>query len=81
MSLPFILLIMSGYICGIASKFIIGNLSYVLIVYFVNILSVGINLIVYFVNLSKDKKKDKINIKESIGEKICSKKILKNSER
>lgn len=56
MSLPFILLILTGYIAGIASKFISGNAGYVLIVYFVNILSVGINLVVYFVNSYHDRK-------------------------
>ncbi|MCH5163440.1 MAG: hypothetical protein J1F36_00315 [Clostridiales bacterium] len=55
MSLPFILLILSGYIAGIAGKFISGNISYVLIVYIINILSVGTNLIVYFINKGHDR--------------------------
>lgn len=58
MSLPFILLIIAGYIAGIASKFISGNIGYVLIVYFLNILSVGINLVVYFINLHRDRQKE-----------------------
>ena len=57
MSLPFILLIMIGYIAGIASKFISGNIGYVLIAYFINILSVSVNLTVYFINLWHDKQK------------------------
>ncbi len=57
MSLPFILLILFGYVAGIASKFIAGNYSYVLVVYFLNIASVGANLVVYFINLNHDRKK------------------------
>ena len=57
MSLPFILLITAGYVAGIAAKFISGNIGYVLIVYFINILSVSVNIAVYFVNLGFDKKR------------------------
>ncbi len=57
MSLPFILLILLGYVAGIASKFIAGNYSYVLVVYFLNIASVGANLVVYFINLNYDRKR------------------------
>ena len=70
MSLPFILLIMFGYIAGIASKFISGNIGYVLIVYFINILSVSINLAVYFINLWHDKQsKKEINVAQPPREK------------
>ncbi len=70
MSLPFILLILSGYIAGIASKFISGNIGYVLIVYFINILSISINLAVYFINLWHDKQsKKEINVAQSPREK------------
>ena len=55
MSLPFILLILSGYIAGIIGKIINGNISYVLIVYAFNLISVSLNLIVYFVNLRHDR--------------------------
>ena len=54
MSLPFILLILSGYIAGIIGKIISGSVSYVLIVYVFNLLSVSLNLIIYFVNLRHD---------------------------
>ena len=70
MSLPFILLIMFGYMAGIASKFISGNIGYVLIVYFINILSVSINLAVYFINLWHDKQsKKEINVAQPPKEK------------
>ncbi len=57
-SLPFYLLITVGYIAGIAAKFIGGNINYVLIAYFINILFVLLNIIVYFRNKSLDKKED-----------------------
>ena len=54
MSLPFILLIISGYIAGIAAKILSGNYSYVLIIYIVNLCFVSANLVVYFINLNHD---------------------------
>ncbi len=60
-SLKFLILIFAGYICGIAAKFISGQINYVLIVYFLNLAVVGANLIVYFINANNDKK-----IKDSI---------------
>ncbi len=56
MSLPFIILILCGYFAGIASKFISGNVGYVLIFYFINVASVSVNLTVYFINRRHDKK-------------------------
>ena len=54
MSLPFILLIITGYIAGIAAKIISHNYSYVLAIYALNLLFVSANLVVYFVNLRQD---------------------------
>ena len=62
MNLPFILLILFGYIAGIVGKILIGNISYVLVVYLINLLSVSLNLIVYFINLRYNHKAEK-NIK------------------
>ncbi|MBE6742044.1 MAG: hypothetical protein E7570_07050 [Ruminococcaceae bacterium] len=56
MSLKFLLLIEFGYICGIAAKFISGDISYVLIVYFLNLAVVGANIVVYFINRRNDKR-------------------------
>ena len=55
-SLPFILLIITGYIAGITAKLISGQLNYVLIVYLLNLAIVSLNVVVYFRNLSLDKK-------------------------
>lgn len=59
MSLPFLCLIIFGYICGITAKFVggIGNTpAYVTIIYFINLVVVSANLVVYFRNRSLDKK-------------------------
>ena len=49
-SLPFLLLIEFGYFCGVAAKFIGGNVNYVLAFYFLNIVVVLLNILVYFRN-------------------------------
>ena len=55
-SLPFILLIITGYIAGICAKLASGNLNYVLIAYLLNLAIVSLNLVVYFRNVALDKK-------------------------
>ena len=55
-SLPFILLIITGYIAGIAAKIITGQITYVLIAYIVNLAIVSLNILIYFRNYSIDKK-------------------------
>ena len=56
-SLPFIMLIIIGYIAGISAKLISGQINYVLIAYILNLAIVSLNLIVYFRNVSLDKKR------------------------
>ena len=56
-SLPFILLIITGYIAGISSKLISEQINYVLIAYILNLAIVSLNVIVYFRNVSLDKKR------------------------
>ena len=58
-SLPFILLIITGYIAGICAKLASGNLNYVLIAYLLNLAIVSLNLVVYFRNVALDKKTNK----------------------
>lgn len=55
-SLPFILLIITGYIAGIAAKIITGQINYVLVVYLLNLLIVSLNVVVYIRNVALDKK-------------------------
>ena len=56
-SLPFIFLIITGYIAGISAKLISGQINYVLIAYMLNLAIVSLNVIVYFRNVSLDKKR------------------------
>ena len=56
-SLPFILLIITGYIAGISAKLISGQINYVLIAYILNLAIVSLNVIIYFRNVSLDKKR------------------------
>ena len=56
-SLPFVLLIITGYIAGISAKLISGQINYVLIAYILNLAIVSLNIIVYFRNVSLDKKR------------------------
>ncbi len=58
-SLPFILLIITGYIAGISAKLISGKINYVLIAYLLNLAIVSLNVVIYFRNVSIDKKQAK----------------------
>ena len=55
-SLPFILLIITGYIAGITEKLISGQVNYVLIVYLLTLVIVSLKVVVYFRNAALDKK-------------------------
>ncbi|MBQ9699591.1 MAG: hypothetical protein IJV71_03125 [Lachnospiraceae bacterium] len=55
-SLPFILLIIVGYVAGITAKVITHQINYVLIVYLLNLAIVSMNLLVYFRNAALDRK-------------------------
>ncbi len=55
-SLPFLVLVVIGYIAGITAKFVSNQINYVLIAYAINFVIVLLNVIVYFRNLSIDKK-------------------------
>lgn len=55
-SLTFIILIITGYLAGIAAKLLTHQINFVLIVYLINLAIVSVNLLVYFRNVSLDKK-------------------------
>lgn len=55
-SLPFIILIITGYIAGITAKLINKQYNYVLAVYFLNLAIVMTNIFVYIRNKALDKK-------------------------
>ena len=59
-SLPFLLLIISGYIAGIASKFVnpafdFASKWYVLFFYFLNLIMVSLDVVMYIRNCRLDK--------------------------
>lgn len=56
-SLPFIFLIITGYIAGITAKLVTHQINYVLIVYLLNLVIVSMNVVVYFRNVGLDKKR------------------------
>ena len=51
-SLPFILLIIIGYVAGITAKIVTGQTNYVLAAYVLNLAIVLLNLVIYFRNCS-----------------------------
>ena len=56
-SLPFILLIFTGYIAGITAKIVSGQVNnYVFVVYLINLAIVSLNIAVYFRNAALDNK-------------------------
>ena len=56
-SLPFILLIIIGYVAGIIAKIVTGQTNYVLAAYVLNLAIVLLNLVIYFRISTLDKKK------------------------
>ena len=54
-SLQFELCIVIGYLFGIAGKFISGNVSYVLVVYILDVLMVTIDIILTLRNMALDR--------------------------
>lgn len=57
-SLPFLLFIFAGYICGISSKLISGNITYVFVFYVLNLLMVGTDILLYFRNRRLDARRE-----------------------
>lgn len=55
-SLIFMVFVFIGYLFGISSKFLSGNLTYVVFFYILNLLMVGTDIALYFKNSNLDKK-------------------------
>ncbi len=57
-SLGFLILIFTGYIFGITSKLLLDSFKwYVMFFYVLNLIMVGADLVLYFVNYRRDKSK------------------------
>lgn len=59
-SLPFIILIITGYVAGITAKILTNQINYVLIAYILNLAIVSINVLVYLRNYTLDKKRKRM---------------------
>lgn len=57
-SIVFLLFILIGYLFGILSKFIAGNLTYVVVFYIINFIMVSVDLGLYFRNRRIDAAKE-----------------------
>ncbi len=53
-SLTFMIVIEIGYICGMVSKFVSNDVTYVLLFYLLNFAIVLLNIFIYFRNLKYD---------------------------
>lgn len=54
-SLPFLLIVITGYLCGIASKITAGQVNYVLFFYILDLTLVGFDTCLYFRNQKLDR--------------------------
>ena len=63
-SWQFILLITLGYFAGIAAKFVSGTINWVLAVYFINVVCISANWVVYFRNRAIDRERDRLRAEE-----------------
>jgi hypothetical protein len=58
-SLPFLVFILAGYICGVLSKIIGHSITYVFVFYVLNLVMVGIDFALYFRNRRLDVRAEK----------------------
>lgn len=60
-SLVFIIFILFGYACGIASKLISHNITYVFVFYVLNFIMVAIDIYLFFKNSKLDQQNKPVN--------------------
>ncbi len=53
-SLIFLIFIFVGYIAGVSSKLVSGNITYVFAFYVLNLVMVGIDMVLYYFNHKRD---------------------------
>jgi lipopolysaccharide export LptBFGC system permease protein LptF len=61
-SIIFLLFILIGYLFGITSKFLAGNLTYVLVFYVINLIMVFVDLCLYFRNRRIDTARESLEV-------------------
>ena len=57
-SILFLCLIEVGYVAGITAKILRNNINYVLVFYFINLIVVAANMVLYFANKKKDQMRE-----------------------
>ena len=70
-SWQFILLITLGYFAGIAAKFVSGTINWVLAVYFINVICIAVNWVVYFRNRAIDRERDRLRKEEDAQDALA----------
>ncbi|WP_417160100.1 hypothetical protein [Senegalimassilia anaerobia] len=70
-SWQFILLITLGYFAGIAAKFVSGAINWVLVVYFINVVCIAANWVVYFRNCAIDRERDRLRKEEDVQDAMA----------
>lgn len=63
-SVVFIIAIIIGYISGIIGKIVNHQLTYVVVLYLINLLVVSIDLGVYFINANREKNLQSAEVKQ-----------------
>ncbi|MEF9841751.1 MAG: hypothetical protein RR955_05870 [Raoultibacter sp.] len=71
-SWQFLALITFGYLVGIAAKFAGNSLSWVLIVYVVNLACLAVNWVVYFRNRKRDAAAELIAVSETLKQRTAA---------
>ena len=61
-SILFLSFILVGYLMGILGKILSHKITWVFIFYCINLLMVSIDFTLYFINMKRDKEKEKINV-------------------
>ena len=56
-SLFFLIMIFIGYICGVISKLLTGNITYVFFFYVLNLAMVGLDMLLYFRNRRREQER------------------------
>ena len=70
-SWQFILLITLGYFAGIAAKFVSGAINWVLVVYFINVVCIAANWVVYFRTCAIDRERDRLRKEEDVQDAMA----------
>ncbi len=66
-SVYFLIFVEAGYLCGILSKIILDNVTWVVIFYSLNLLMVAADIVMYFINHRRDLRKDRASFERGLA--------------